>query len=432
MYAELPYVAFVAAFLVLVPLPWHWRSGNVATLAMVAWLFVINVIYGVDAIIWSHNVKITALVWCDITGKIIIGAQMALPAACMCISIHLAQVASVARVQNTGADKRRRMIIELLLCFGIPLLWMGLHYLVQGHRFDIIEFYGCRPNTYISIPGILLLWVPPLIYSLVTLVFSAIALKYFLQHRITFARYLENSNSGLTASRYLRLMAMAFVEIIITTVSSSITLWFTSLSLRPWTNFADVHYDFSRVATLPIVFAPRTITSYYYVTWYIIPVSSLIFFVFFAFGQDAIREYSACFAWIRRHIFCCVRRKPAPLKDAKHSAGQFVSLPSASITTSDYMIHSLPSYQSAIGGDEVPILVEKDITYMERYAAEPIDRTDIFPAPLHHITAFSDGSSYASSSPISPSRSIAPSDSLSDSEASDLSPTLATHPHDLV
>ena len=42
MYAELPYVAFVAAFLVLIPLPWHWRSGNVATLAMVAWLFVLR------------------------------------------------------------------------------------------------------------------------------------------------------------------------------------------------------------------------------------------------------------------------------------------------------------------------------------------------------------------------------------------------------
>ena len=49
---ELPYVAFFAAFLVLVTLPWHWRAKNVATLAMVAWLFVINVIYGVDAIIW--------------------------------------------------------------------------------------------------------------------------------------------------------------------------------------------------------------------------------------------------------------------------------------------------------------------------------------------------------------------------------------------
>ena len=67
MHAELPYVAFLAALLVLIPLPWHWRARNIATLSMIAWLFVINVIYGVDAIIWYHNVAKVALVWCDIS-----------------------------------------------------------------------------------------------------------------------------------------------------------------------------------------------------------------------------------------------------------------------------------------------------------------------------------------------------------------------------
>ena len=45
-------------------------------------------------------------------------------------------------------------------------------YIVQGHRFDIIEDYGCRPATYVSIPSILLLWVPPLILSLLSFVFA--------------------------------------------------------------------------------------------------------------------------------------------------------------------------------------------------------------------------------------------------------------------
>lgn len=64
---ELPYVAFFAALLVLVPLPWHWRARNVATLAMVAWLFISNIVYGVDAVIWHNSVRITAVVWCDIS-----------------------------------------------------------------------------------------------------------------------------------------------------------------------------------------------------------------------------------------------------------------------------------------------------------------------------------------------------------------------------
>ncbi|TBU56144.1 fungal pheromone STE3G-protein-coupled receptor [Dichomitus squalens] len=334
---ELPYVAFAAAFLVLITLPWHWRARNVATLAMVAWLFVINVIYGVDAVIWHQSILVKAVVWCDITSRIIIGAGIALPAACMCISVHLAQVASASHIQNSRADKRRRQIIELLLCFGLPMLWMGLHYIVQGHRFDIIEDYGCRPNTYISIPAILLIWVPPLIFSLVTVIYSGMALMYFLRHRMTFARLLENSNSGLTTSRYLRLMAMAFTEIVITVVSSSLTLWFTSLSLRPWTNFADVHWNFSRIDTYPTVFLPDMILNYYYATWYIIPFSSLIFFAFFAFGQEAISETRACFMWIRKHVFGCFPRSGRlglPLKDisgfsSKQSPRQFVSLPSA-------------------------------------------------------------------------------------------------------
>lgn len=200
---------------------------------------------------------------------------------------------------------------------------------------------------YVSIPAIFLIWVPPLIFSVVTFVYSSkylkcprfcssvntaftgIALMHFLRHRITFARHLENSSSGLTTSRYLRLMAMAFTEIVVTAVSSSITLWFTSLGLRPWTNWADVHWDFSRVDTVVMAFAPPMVANYYYAIWYIIPVSSLIFFAFFAFGQEAVKEYSACWAWVRNHVFPCIPRKPAR-SAPKYSFGAFVSLPSAS------------------------------------------------------------------------------------------------------
>jgi pheromone a factor receptor len=63
---ELPIGAFLAAALVLVPLPWHWRARNVATLSLIAWLFVLNLIYGVNASIWAGNFKILVPVWCDI------------------------------------------------------------------------------------------------------------------------------------------------------------------------------------------------------------------------------------------------------------------------------------------------------------------------------------------------------------------------------
>lgn len=66
-YPQLPIFAFVAAFLVLVPLPWHWRAQNVATLALIFWLFFTNLIQGVNSIKWAGNLKDDIPVWCDIS-----------------------------------------------------------------------------------------------------------------------------------------------------------------------------------------------------------------------------------------------------------------------------------------------------------------------------------------------------------------------------
>lgn len=67
MHTELPVAAFIAAGLVLVPLPWHWRARNIATVSIIVWLFVSNIIYAINSIIWAGNVAASALVWCDIS-----------------------------------------------------------------------------------------------------------------------------------------------------------------------------------------------------------------------------------------------------------------------------------------------------------------------------------------------------------------------------
>ena len=64
---ELPTFAFLTAALVLIPIPWHWRARNVATLAIIAWLFVVDVIFGVNSLVWAGNVNNPIPVWCDIS-----------------------------------------------------------------------------------------------------------------------------------------------------------------------------------------------------------------------------------------------------------------------------------------------------------------------------------------------------------------------------
>ncbi|KAJ7732230.1 pheromone receptor Rcb2 B43 [Mycena maculata] len=345
MYPELAPIAFIAAFSLGLALPWHWRARNVATLSIIFWLFAVNMIFAIDAIIWAQNVEVVALVWCDITTKMIIGSNFALPSACLCICIHLEQVSSVRVVRSTAADKKRRQLFEAFMCFGLPLVFMALHYVVQGHRFDIIEEYGCRPATYLSVAALLIVWIPPIILALAALVFAGLALRHFMLRRITFAAHLDASHSALTTSRYLRLMLMSVIQMVWSLSITSYILWFTLMAvpLRPWTGWADVHSNFSRVDTYPILFVPQEVLTSYYVSWWILPASTFIFVAFFAFGREAVDEYKQVFRSFRRHV---LRQNPTTSQSTKSGRGfGGISLPSFRTTPKEPQMTSMTSFK---------------------------------------------------------------------------------------
>ncbi|KAI0060058.1 fungal pheromone STE3G-protein-coupled receptor [Artomyces pyxidatus] len=298
---EFPVVTILSAVFLLFPLPWHWSAGNVSMLSMIFWLFLSNIIYAVDSIVWAGNVNEVAVLWCDITTKIIIGSNVALPAACLSICIHLEQLASVRQATQTQASKRRRQYFELGLCFGLPAFVMALHYTVQGHRFDIIEDFGCRPATYISWPSILLIWILPIILAVLTLGFAACAFMHFMRRRANFAHHLEG-RSSLTTTRYMRLILMSIFEMAWGLAITCFALWFATLSYRPWTNWADVHSDWNRIDLYSIVFMPSFLLRDYIIVWWAVPISTWIFVLFFAFGHDAMEGYRAVGLWFQKHV----------------------------------------------------------------------------------------------------------------------------------
>jgi hypothetical protein len=128
------------------------------------------------------------------------------------------------------------------------------------------------------------------------------ALHHFWVRRITFARHL--ASSALTPSRYFRLMALALFQMFWGLAVTLGDMLFTFRGgLRPYISWADVHSNFLRVAVFPTLFIPERDLQFTYMLWWTIPVSSVTFFLFFAFGQDAMREYRACLSWIFRRPF---------------------------------------------------------------------------------------------------------------------------------
>ncbi|CAE6473825.1 unnamed protein product [Rhizoctonia solani] len=147
---ELPIVAFISTALVLIPLPWHWRAGNIGTLSLIFWLASINLTRGINA----------------------------------------------------------------------DYVVQGL----QGHRFDIIEDFGCNPTDYMPVASLFLAYLPSLALALITLVYSGIALRWFFHRRTQFQAVLQSSNSGLATGRYLRLIALSITEMLLATAMTTFVI----------------------------------------------------------------------------------------------------------------------------------------------------------------------------------------------------------------
>lgn len=83
---EFPIVSFLSIPLLLCSLPSHARvcsstsstsdkcqtnsdqqAGSVSIMSMIAWLAVVSIIRGINALVWAGNVDVRLQVWCDIS-----------------------------------------------------------------------------------------------------------------------------------------------------------------------------------------------------------------------------------------------------------------------------------------------------------------------------------------------------------------------------
>ncbi|KAJ7339985.1 fungal pheromone STE3G-protein-coupled receptor [Mycena albidolilacea] len=316
---------FIALGLLLVTLPHHWRVRNIATLSIIAWLSAYNLMYGVGAVVWDRNDEIRATVWCDIVTKIKIGADAGLPGCCLCMAKQLNRIAYGLDMSPRGWKHRT---LDILLCWGLPVIVMALHYIVQGHRFDIIEDIGCIPAIYVSWLSIIILDFTAFVPAILALIYCGLALfKLGRRRRLALRIMLNKPDSALTPSRYIRLMILTFFlgtwSILLISVSASNEY---TEGLQLWTDWASVHEDFSRIVRSRTTDFSAPTLRCIYMLWWAVPLSSLPFFAFFGIGEEAMKDYRASASWVGRVV---LRRQPAgdPIRadmvsvDASHSPG---------------------------------------------------------------------------------------------------------------
>lgn len=108
-------------------------------------------------------------------------------------------------------------------------------------------------------------------------------------------------------------MSMAMVEMFFGLLVTSLNMWWTTRAgLRPWVSWEDVHSDWLEVAYFPLFVIPHTELVWTFALWFMTPIASILFFLFFAFGQDAMKEYGITLTRIRHVLRIPDRPSRAP------------------------------------------------------------------------------------------------------------------------
>ncbi|KAI0276604.1 GPCR fungal pheromone mating factor [Russula brevipes] len=236
-----------------IPFYWHlmvpWNAG---TCLYMAWTGLGCLVQCINSIVWNKNMIDKAPIYSDIAVRIRIGIAVAIPACSLCITRRLYKIATANVTMATGAEKRRAVIVDLLIGFGIPVLQMVAQYVVSGSRYAIFEDIGPYPVTVNMPPAYFLVWAWPAAIGAVSVVYGVRTIIAFYKRERRLGEMLSSSYR-LTQSHYLRLMVLASVDALITVpFAIFVIVANTKLGVTPWVSWDDTHSDYYQVIKVPV------------------------------------------------------------------------------------------------------------------------------------------------------------------------------------
>ena len=286
-----PIAAALAWILCIPPLVVHLRARNLAASVLVSSMIAVNLFTTINSILWpTDNLEQSWKGWglCDLEVKLYIGCPAALAGALGCIFRQLAVILDTdnATPIPTSSQRRRRRMIELLLCLIIPSYLMAVHYVVQPVRFYLFAISGCVPGFDNSWPSYVLVLMWPLMLCLITSYYCALAAYRLVKYRRQFSSILSASHFGMTRSRFIRLFTLDAVLILGYLPLSIFTFW-QNLNYShhgySWDNIHPPHWS-TEIITVP------TNGHLNFDRWIQIGTGYLVF-CFFGFGHDAKQIY---------------------------------------------------------------------------------------------------------------------------------------------
>ncbi|KAE8541020.1 hypothetical protein D1P53_002374 [Cryptococcus gattii VGV] len=168
----------IALVLPLYVLPWHLRTSNIATLSMIFWMSLLNIVHIVNCIVWVDNSTPRANWWGDISALIIVSYNYALPTAHLVLAKQLESFTSLrpySPLYDSSARKRHR-IFDISVTIGAPVTGYLIHLSNMDRKFYIVERLGPQAATYWNAWGVIWMAMVPILIALIVAVYTFMAL----------------------------------------------------------------------------------------------------------------------------------------------------------------------------------------------------------------------------------------------------------------
>lgn len=172
-------LSILAACLSVVSFPVHLKAGNVSVLLMMSWTFTGLLNKGASAIAFSKSMQITWTPGCDISAVIERIWQLGLCCSSFCVLHRLESIASLRQAHSTNSQRKRRLLIDLSIGLGVPVLQIPIFYIVQPYRADLAIGVGCSAPLYPSIVSLFVFHLWRIVISILCAIYAGKLLLLF-------------------------------------------------------------------------------------------------------------------------------------------------------------------------------------------------------------------------------------------------------------
>ncbi|CAG8456891.1 11427_t:CDS:2 [Funneliformis mosseae] len=276
----------LAVLLCVVPGIFHVQTRNYGAIFMTIWIILSNFIIFVNSLLWPDpiNLEDKAEIWCLISSPIYVATHFGLLASITCMIYTLYSYVAYP-VILTETVKRRGAIRDFIISIVMPLIFMGLFYLVQKRKYSIRPVLGCFSPAQINWVFIIINNIWPPIISLIGCYYSGMTAYAIIKKRLEIQSLLRHNESGLSSSKFYRLVFFC-ITFLIFALPAALLNFFSNIldGIEPYDMYKNRLY-YNDIEKFPGETNGVTFVDYAK------PLAGFFVFIFFGTGQDAMTAY---------------------------------------------------------------------------------------------------------------------------------------------